>query len=174
MTDPVLAAFTALFLEPTLGIPILLSVWALAAWFAWSPRPIERPPGLRRTWFAPASDLASSVYYSLADRRYSAVLTVIYERLDESVHKRFGRLISQLPLTRWGADRLGIPDSPEYRRAARELRQAHAEAIVREAPFRVRWAFWRTPEAEEARFLGHVDRAVRGATRWIDQLEGTA
>jgi len=174
VTDPVLSAFTSLFLEPTLGIPILVSVWALAAWFAWSPRPVERPPGLRRTWFAPASDLASAIYYSLVDRRYSAVLTVLYERLDEVAHKSYGLVISQLPATRWGAQRAGIGAGPELRRVARGLRQAHAEALAREASFYIRWALWRSPEADEDRFLRRVDRSVRDAAAWIHYLEGTA
>jgi hypothetical protein len=174
VSDPILSGFTALFLEPTLGIPILLTIWALAAWYAWSPRPVERPPGLRRTWFAPASDLASAVYYSLVDGRYSAVLTVLYERLDEVAHRSLGLVISQLPSTRWGAQRAGLPDAPELRRIARGLRQVHAESVTREASFHIRWAFWRTPEDDEARYLRRVDRAVRDAVTWISKLEGTA
>jgi hypothetical protein len=46
-----LARLLDLLKEPTLGVPLLLSLVGLAAWLIWSPRPLERPPAVRRSWF---------------------------------------------------------------------------------------------------------------------------
>lgn len=171
MSLPDFGGLANLLLEPTLGIPLLASAWAVAAWFAWSPRPVERPPLLRRTWFAPTSDLASIVYYSLADGRYSSVLTTLYERLDHAVGKRYGRVIAQLPRWRRSAIKAGIPEAPKLRAVARTIRQVHGEAVQRESSFWIRWTFWRSAEVDEARFLGRVDRAIAAASPWISGME---
>jgi hypothetical protein len=171
---PNLGALPNLLLEPTLGLPLLASAWAIVAWFAWSPRPTERPPLLRRTWFPPTSDLASVVYYSLADGRYSAVLTTLYERLDSAVGRQYGRVIAQLPRWSWSARKAKIPEAPMLRSVARQIRQVHGEAVQRESSFWIRWTFWRRAEVDEARFLRRIDRAIAAAAPLISGMEGNA
>jgi len=174
VTDPVVAAIEALFLEPTLGIPILITVWALLAWVLWPPATSERRPGaLRKSWFPPEADLPSRVYFALADGHYSRVLSALAQRLDEAVRSRYHLSLYRLPVTRWGARRRGVPEAPALRRVLRGISSLHARALERESRFYVRWRFWRTPEFDEDDFLLRVDGALNAAGGWIRQLEGT-
>ena len=174
MSDGVLGFAAAFFLEPTVGLPILLTGWAALAWALWWPATTERrPPGLRRSWFPSDADLASYVYFALADRRYSRVLQASTARLDEALVGRYGRGLGALPLTSWGARRLGIPEAPELRRTGRALNEAHAAAVARESRFYVQWRFWLRPEEAEARFLDRFDDALHESSRWTHVLEAT-
>ncbi len=169
MTD--LGRLVYLVTEPTLGIPILITLLATAGWFLWSPRPLERPPPVRRSWYPPTTDAVSLIYYALADGRYSAVLATVYERLDRAVERSHHIVIAQLPL--WDAERTGVPDPAGLRRAARKIRGVYAEALQRESPYWFRWAFWRPAEKDQNLFLARVDDAIRVSAHWISTLEGT-
>jgi len=171
MTSPDLGRLLYLLTEPTLGVPILISLVAMVAWLWWSPRPLERPPLVRRTWFAPTTDPVSLVYYALADGRYSAVLATVYERLDRACERAHGIVIAQIPI--FHAEQTGVAQPAALRRAARQIRRAHAEALQRESPFWFRWAFWRSAKLDEDRFLARVDDAIRVSADWISTLEGT-
>ena len=171
MTIADLEHLVGLLTEPTVGIPFLLTLAAVAGWLLWSPRPLERPPAIRRTWFPPTVDPVSQIYYALADGRYSAVLGTVYERLDGSVEKKYGLVIGQIPVFR--PDGSGIPDASGLKRAAKGIRRVYAEALQRESPFWFRWAFWRSAEADEQRFLSRVDDAISVSSHWISTLEGT-
>jgi hypothetical protein len=174
MTDPVISAFEALFLEPTLGIPILLTVWALLAWILWPPAVSERRPGaLRKSWFPPEADLPSRVYFALADGQYSRVLSALAQRLDDAVRSRYHLSLYRLPVTRWGARRLGIPEATPLRKVLRMISSLHARALERESRFYIRWRFWRLPEVDENDFLLRVDGALNAAGGWIRKLEAT-
>jgi len=171
LISPDLGRLVYLVTEPTLGVPILLTLGAAAGWLLWSPRPLERPPPVRRSWFPPTTDPVSLVYYALADDRYSAVLATVYERLDRSVERRHHIVIAQLPF--FHPERTGVPDPKGLRRAARKIRGVYAEALQRESPYWFRWAFWRPAEIDENRFLNRVDDAIRVSAHWISTLEGT-
>lgn len=171
MIDPDLGRLLDLLTEPTIGVPILLTLGGMAAWFLWSPRPVERPPSVRRSWFPPTTDPVSTVYYALADGRYSTILATVYERLDRAVERKYHLVIGQLPLFR--PERTGVPNAAELRRASRKVRTAYAEALQRESPFWFRWAFWRRTGADEDAFLARVDDAIRVSADWISTLEGT-
>ena len=172
MTEPILSAIESLFLEPTFGIPVLVTVWALVAWVAWVPPVGERrPSGLRRSWGPPNEDLPSQVYYALADGRYSSVLDAAAARFDEAVQQHRGRSAYSLPITRRGAIRAGIPESRELRRTVRAISSVHARAMEREGRFFIRWRFWRSREADEAEFLRRVDAAIARAADWSNYLE---
>ncbi len=174
MTAGVFGFLLRFFTEPTLGLPILLTGWAALAWALWGPVVRERrPPTLRRSWFPSDADLASYVYFALADGRYSRVLDAASGRLDEALRSRHEIGLAGLPLTSWGAERLGIPYARDLRQAGRALREARAAAVARESPIRVRWRFWLSPLEEEARFLDRTDLALAEAGRWIHDLEAT-
>lgn len=166
--------FLAFVSEPTIGIPILVSAWVAVAWILWGPSPERRPPLLRRNWFPSDADLTSYVYFALADGRYSTVLEAATARLNETVHKRLGWTLAQLPLTEWGAERMGVPQARELRRVGRSLQEARAAAVVREGRFFIRWRFWLSPEADRRRFLSHVGRSLAESARWIRDLEAAA
>jgi hypothetical protein len=160
-----------LLTEPTIGVPLLVTLGLLAAWLLWSPRPLERPPALRRTWFAPSTDAVSLVYYALADERYSVILGTVYERLDRAVERRFHLVIAQLPM--FARRDSAVPEAPRLKRAARRIRSAYAEALQRESPYWFRWAFWRSARSDEDQFLARVDDAIRVSADLISNLEGT-
>ena len=124
-----------------------------------------------RSWFPPTTDPVSTVYYALADGRYSTVLATVYERLDRAVERRYHVVIGQIP---WrNPERVGVPGASGLRRASRKVRAVYAEALQRESPFWFRWAFWRRAEADENLFLARVDDAIRVSADWISTLEGT-
>ena len=173
MSDPLLSALAAFFLEPTVGLPLLFTVWALAAWVLWAPPTTEtKPSALRRSWFPPDADLASWVYYALADGKYTRVLDAAADRLDTAFQGRYAFPLNHLPLTDWGARRHGVPRARELRRLHRLMSATRIRANDRESRFFVRWGFWRSAEADEADFLSRVDLAIRGAARWTHELEG--
>lgn len=174
MSDGVLGFIAAFFTEPTVGLPILLTGWAALAWALWWPATSERrPPTLRRSWFPSDADLASYVYFALADRRYSRVVQASTARLDEAVRGRYGRGLGGLPLTGWGARRLGIVDAADLRRTGRALNEARAAAVAREGRFYVQWRFWLKPEEDEHRFLENIDYALHESSHWTHYLEAT-
>ena len=171
MTSMYLLRLFDLLTEPTVGLPILLTLGLAAAWLLWSPRPLERPPAVRRTWYPPTTDPVSLVYYALADGRYSTVLGTVYERLDEAVEGRYHIVIGQLPVL--STEDAPIPGAQGLRRAARQIRRAYSEALQRESPYWFRWTFWRPEEIDRDRFLGRVDDAIRVSAEWISTLEAT-
>jgi hypothetical protein len=174
VTDPVIAAIEGLFLEPTLGIPILVTVWALLAWVLWPPPTSERRPGaLRKSWFPPEADLPSRVYFALADGHYSRVLSALAQRLDDAVRSRYHLSLYRHPLTRWGPHRGGTPAATALRSVLRSISSLHARALERESRFYIRWRFWLPPEVDEEDFLHRVDGALNDAGWWIRELEAT-
>jgi hypothetical protein len=175
MTDPALIAVEALFTEPTFGIPLLLTLAALATWILAAPPPADRRPAvLRRSWSPPRHDLSSRMYFALADQRYSEVLGITATELDATVRKRRGVSVYDLPWWRPRAAAMGIPEAADLRRCLRAITTTQADAIEREGRFFIRWRFWRSREADEALFLARVDRTIESAATWIATLEQNA
>jgi hypothetical protein len=113
----------------------------------------------------------SRAYYALASGQVSRVVSTAYERYEAAVKARFHRSLGELPVTAWGRARTGIARARELRRLAAELREAYQQSLLWEAPVRIRWAFWRTPEADRAIFEGRVhDRldATRHMIAWME------
>ncbi|MCI4360401.1 MAG: hypothetical protein L3J91_01725 [Thermoplasmata archaeon] len=115
--DQLSALLRQVALEPTFGLPLILSAVVLAIWILWSPPMGERRlPPLRRNWFEPESDLPSQMYYALMDGQYSRVISATAAKLDQTVRTRRGRSVYDLPWTTSGIYRARIPEARELRR----------------------------------------------------------
>ncbi|MCI4331531.1 MAG: hypothetical protein L3K19_06760 [Thermoplasmata archaeon] len=171
---PVPPELAGLLTNPTFGLPFLLTAAVLGVWLYWNPLGAPASLGTRATWSAPDSDPVSKTYYALSGGRVSRVVATAYEQYEASVKTRFGRPLGQLPLTAWGRARTGIARAAELRRLAAQLREAYQQALLWEAPIRIRWAFWRTPQEDRALFEGRVhDRldATRHMIAWMEQKQ---
>jgi hypothetical protein len=168
---PVPPEIVGLFTNPTFGIPFLVTAAVLGSWLYWNPLGAPASLGTRATWRAPAHDPVSRTYYALTAGLVSQVVSATYERFETAVKAKFGRTLGELPVTSWGRERAGIPQARELRRLAAQLREAYQQSLLWEAPIRIRWAFWRTPEQDRALFEGRVHDRLDSTRHMIALME---
>lgn len=174
MTVPVLQGLWAVLANPEVGLPILLLGATLVAWTYWNPRAPAAPGPFRLTWRWPDAERVSRVYYALARRRYVDVITLVRERVDAALQARFDVPLSGVAWPAWRARRAGVPAIRQFARLRREFISVAGEAFDRSLPFRLRWAFWRTPEEDEARFQRRVDRLIAQGRAMTERIEASA
>jgi hypothetical protein len=161
MAIPILDVFLSFVGNPTFGLPFFLLAVALVVWLLWDPGvPLVRT--VTRLTFRPAaSDPVSRGYYALKGRQYSRVVVEAQRRLDWILQRRLHLTLSQLPVVPSPRFPLVGASLGDLRRARSRLIGFYLSArrIEQGSPFR--WAFWRSPAREEARFVGKLERFLR-------------
>jgi len=141
-------AILALFVQPEFGVPVLLLVCSVVAWWSWESSvlpPALAPYSLRRPW---ELDTVRLLHEALSADRLGPTIQATYTWLSQEFYRRYGTPISRF--VRFGGYflRNQVPNRPRFRRAVRTLQSAFFEAQYAEDTSPAGWfAKWRRPRA---------------------------
>ena len=166
-----LGPWTGLLTDPTIGIPILLVAVTLGVWLFSNFTGFRSAELTRTTWLRPDRDAVSQTFYAIEDRKYSRLLRAVYDRCDRAIHLRYSVGLADLGWRPWPTKAGRIPERKELLEIRDALSRRFTEAVGREQPFRVRWAFWRGAAQDDRRYLARVDAAISRAETMVHQLE---
>ncbi|MGI0132622.1 MAG: hypothetical protein ACREDK_05975 [Thermoplasmata archaeon] len=160
-----------LLTEPTFGIPIALVGGVLVGWLVANVRGSAPVAATRTTWHRPDHDAVSQTFYAAEDGIHSQLIRAAYDRLDRSLHATFQVGLTDLGWRPWRTRGQEVPDRRRLLGLREGLSRRYTEAVQREDPGRIHWAFWRDPAIEEQRFLARVAVDVHDARLTVQRLE---
>jgi hypothetical protein len=159
---------------PELALPAVLLAGSFVAWAVWNVR--DPPVGIVRPTprAIPNRDPISRAFHAFESGQFTEVLSRARARLDRTSVERFGRPVSRLPGTRWGARRFSpshVSQVVSIRRLGRTIESMHDVAARRESGIWLRLDFWRSHAELRARFrtrlvpvLDQVSRVSAGGS----------
>lgn len=168
------SALFGFLLDPTFGLPMAIVGGLLAGWLFANLSAAAPPPPTRTTWHRPDHDAVSQTFYAAEDGLRSRLVQAAYDRLDRSLASRYAVHLGALGWRPWPTPARDVPGRKELLRLGERLSRRFSEAVQRELPTRIRWAFWRDPNVDEARFVARVADAVHDAHLMVQHLERTS
>ncbi|HEV2166682.1 MAG TPA: hypothetical protein VGS23_06905 [Thermoplasmata archaeon] len=152
-------SWTSTLETPEIVLPALLLAGSFAAWAAWNVRDSNVAIVRATPRAVPDRDPISRAYHAFEAGRFTEVLTRAETRLDAVSERQFGRAVSRLPRTRWGARRIAptaVAAVLGLRRLARRVGSLKDVAARREAGVWIRLDFWRSHAQLRARFRARL------------------
>ena len=144
---------------PELALPALLIAGSFVCWAAWNVRDAAVQIVRTTPRATPNRDPISRAYFAFEAGQFTDVLTRAEARLDVVSTRRFGRTVSKLPSTRWGARKIAPSEATAVvtlRRLGRQIESLKDVAARREAGIWLRLDFWRSHAQLEARFRSRL------------------
>ncbi|MDE1820183.1 MAG: hypothetical protein KGJ23_07430 [Euryarchaeota archaeon] len=165
---------TALFTDPVYGLPLL--IWAIVGivWLLWGHGSL--PPALLpyRAHRVRSVDPVSSMYWALAEKRYSETLLFAYQRLDAAFQRRYGISIRFIPWRRKHQLRYGIEDPKPFERAVRLMVKTLDGATTLEGKPAIRAVAHMLRPYRERKMLDRFHRVMSDLDWMLPFLEGSA
>ena len=173
MVDLVSALFGFLG-DPTFGLPLAIVGGLLAGWLFANLSGGAPPLPTRTTWQRPDQDAVSQTFYAAEDGLHSRLVQAAYDRLDRSLASRYAVHLGGLGWRPWPTPARDVPGRKELLRLGERLSRRFSEAVQRELPSRIHWAFWRDPAVDVELFVARVADAVHDARLMVQNLERTS
>ncbi|MCI4323607.1 MAG: hypothetical protein L3K03_06270 [Thermoplasmata archaeon] len=162
------------FVNPTVGLPVVLIAGGLAVWtFASAPRVSPRRIGWDPAYPTNDRDPVSRTYWAIDHGEYSHVLSETYDRLNVALLDKTGVPLDQVPRSRRAAAQKKIPRAQELRALRGGIDRLYVWSLSLERGTWLRWDFWRTPEASRRVFTAEFARLLQRIGAQLKLLEGS-